>query len=169
MILWVYSIIFDRLSKNGKTYLEDTTKHLNEYGDNGLRTLALAYKKLEESEFSDWNNEFLKAKSSIGSDRDVNLERVSDMMERDLVLVGATAVEDKLQKGVCLCFVSEVQCTSYILHPTFCIYLHFLLMQVPECIDKLAQAGLKIWVLTGDKMETAINIGCVLSSSSLPD
>lgn len=123
------SIIFDRLSKNGKTYLEDTTKHLNEYGDNGLRTLALAYKKLEESEFSDWNNEFLKAKSSIGSDRDVNLERVSDMMERDLVLVGATAVEDKLQKGV------------------------------PECIDKLAQAGLKIWVLTGDKMETAINIG----------
>lgn len=123
------SIIFERLSKNGKQYLEDTTKHLNDYGDNGLRTLALAYKKLEESEFSDWNNEFVKAKSSIGSDRDVNLERVSDMMERDLILVGATAVEDKLQKGV------------------------------PECIDKLAQAGLKLWVLTGDKMETAINIG----------
>ena len=34
--------------------------------------------------------------------------------------------------------------------------------QVPECIDKLAQAGIKIWVLTGDKMETAINIGCAL-------
>lgn len=33
--------------------------------------------------------------------------------------------------------------------------------QVPQCIDKLAQAGLKIWVLTGDKMETAINIGSV--------
>jgi len=33
--------------------------------------------------------------------------------------------------------------------------------QVPECIDKLAQAGIKIWVLTGDKMETAINIGYV--------
>lgn len=31
--------------------------------------------------------------------------------------------------------------------------------QVPECIDKLAQAGIKIWILTGDKMETAINIG----------
>lgn len=31
--------------------------------------------------------------------------------------------------------------------------------QVPGCIDKLAQAGIKIWVLTGDKMETAINIG----------
>ncbi|GAA0186789.1 primary active transporter [Lithospermum erythrorhizon] len=30
---------------------------------------------------------------------------------------------------------------------------------VPECIDKLQNAGIKIWVLTGDKMETAINIG----------
>lgn len=33
------------------------------------------------------------------------------------------------------------------------------LNQVPDCIDKLAQAGIKLWVLTGDKMETAINIG----------
>lgn len=35
----------------------------------------------------------------------------------------------------------------------------FFCLQVPECIDRLAQAGLKIWVLTGDKQETAINIG----------
>ncbi|CAL5343173.1 unnamed protein product [Camellia sinensis] len=35
--------------------------------------------------------------------------------------------------------------------------------KVPECIDKLAQAGIKIWVLTGDKMETAINIGDFVS------
>ncbi|XP_022721549.1 probable phospholipid-transporting ATPase 4 [Durio zibethinus] len=123
------SIIFDRLSKNGRLYLEDTTRHLNEYGEAGLRTLALAYRKLEESEYSAWNNEFQKAKTSIGADRETMLEKVAEMMERDLILVGATAVEDKLQKGV------------------------------PQCIDKLAQAGLKIWVLTGDKMETAINIG----------
>ncbi|XP_051147937.1 probable phospholipid-transporting ATPase 4 [Andrographis paniculata] len=127
------SIIFDRLAKDGKKYLESTTKHLNEYGEAGLRTLALAYKKLDEAEFSAWNEEFTKAKTLFGGDREANLERVSDMMERDLILVGATAVEDKLQKGV------------------------------PQCIDKLAQAGLKIWVLTGDKMETAINIGFACS------
>ncbi|KAJ4952234.1 hypothetical protein NE237_029066 [Protea cynaroides] len=127
------SIIFDRLAKNGRRFEEDTTKHLNEYGESGLRTLALAYKKLEEPEYSAWNSEFLRAKTTIGSDREAMLERVSDMMERDLILVGATAVEDKLQKGV------------------------------PQCIDKLAQAGLKIWVLTGDKMETAINIGYACS------
>lgn len=127
------SIIFDRLSKNGRMYEEATTRHLNEYGEAGLRTLALAYKKLDESEYTAWNNEFVKAKTSIGADRDIMLERVADMMERELILVGATAVEDKLQKGV------------------------------PQCIDKLAQAGLKLWVLTGDKMETAINIGYACS------
>jgi len=39
---------------------------------------------------------------------------------------------------------------------------------VPECIEQLRAAGLKIWVLTGDKVETAINIGyaCSLLSSS---
>lgn len=88
------------MSKNGKMYLDATTKHLNEYGDCGLRTLALAYRKLDEQEYSAWNNEFQKAKSAVGADRDVMLERVSDMMEKELILVGATAVEDKLQKGV---------------------------------------------------------------------
>ncbi|KAL0441390.1 UNVERIFIED_CONTAM: putative phospholipid-transporting ATPase 4 [Sesamum radiatum] len=127
------SIIFDRLSSDGRMYLEATTKHLNDYGEAGLRTLALAYKKLDEAEYSAWNDEFMKAKTSFGADREANLERVSDMMERELILVGATAVEDKLQEGV------------------------------PQCIDKLALAGLKIWVLTGDKMETAINIGFACS------
>ena len=81
-------------------YEEATTKHLNDYGEAGLRTLALAYRKLEESEYTAWNDEFVKAKTSIGGDREAMLERVSDMVERDLILIGATAVEDKLQQGV---------------------------------------------------------------------
>ncbi|XP_035838349.1 probable phospholipid-transporting ATPase 4 [Helianthus annuus] len=129
----LYSIIFDRLSKNGRLYEEATKKHLNEYAEAGLRTLAFAYRKLDISEYSSWNGEFSKAKTSIGGERDTMLEHLSDIMEKDLILVGATAVEDKLQQGV------------------------------PQCIDKLAQAGLKLWVLTGDKMETAINIGFACS------
>uniref|UniRef100_A0A7N0UB60 Phospholipid-transporting ATPase n=1 Tax=Kalanchoe fedtschenkoi TaxID=63787 RepID=A0A7N0UB60_KALFE len=127
------SIIFDRLSKNGRQYEQVTAKHLNEYGEAGLRTLALAYKKLKEPDYVAWNNEYNKARTAIGGDREAMLEQISELMEKDLILVGATAVEDKLQKGV------------------------------PQCIDKLAQAGLKIWVLTGDKMETAINIGFACS------
>ncbi|KAL0415084.1 UNVERIFIED_CONTAM: putative phospholipid-transporting ATPase 7 [Sesamum latifolium] len=67
------SIIFDRLSSDGRMYQEATTKHLNDYGEAGLRTLALSYKKLDEAEFSAWNDEFMKAKTSFGADREANL------------------------------------------------------------------------------------------------
>ncbi|KAI3902897.1 hypothetical protein MKX01_040124, partial [Papaver californicum] len=92
-------IIFDRLSEDGRHYQYKTSGHLNMYGECGLRTLALAYKKLDESEYHDWNSKFQKAKTSMGADREAMLEDLSDMMEKDLILVGATAVEDKLQKG----------------------------------------------------------------------
>lgn len=95
------SIIFDRLANNGKKYLEETTKQLNEYGELGLRTLALAYRTIEESEYQAWNMEFTQAKTTVGPNRDNLLEHAIEMIERELHLVGATAVEDKLQKGVC--------------------------------------------------------------------
>ena len=62
-------------------------------------------------------------------DRTGRLNAVAAMIEVDLQIVGATAIEDKLQIGV------------------------------PETIASLAEAGIKTWVLTGDKVETAINIG----------
>jgi phospholipid-translocating ATPase len=61
--------------------------------------------------------------------REDKLEEVSDRIENHLWLVGGTAIEDRLQDGV------------------------------PESISLLGQAGIKLWVLTGDKVETAINIG----------
>jgi len=54
-------------------------------------------------------------------DRDAQLNEVYEDIERDLKLLGATAIEDKLQDGV------------------------------PEAIANLSLAGIKIWVLTGDK------------------
>merc|ERR1740133_624551 len=54
---------------------------------------------------------------------------VAELIEKDMVLVGASAIEDKLQD------------------------------EVPQTIADIRAAGIKIWVLTGDKMETAINIG----------
>lgn len=61
--------------------------------------------------------------------REDKLEEVSDRIENQLWLIGGTAIEDRLQDGV------------------------------PESISLLGQAGIKLWVLTGDKVETAINIG----------
>lgn len=57
------------------------------------------------------------------------LDAVENEIEHSLKLIGATAIEDKLQDGV------------------------------PEAIAKLLQADINVWVLTGDKQETAINIG----------
>ncbi|XP_059453929.1 putative phospholipid-transporting ATPase 9 [Corylus avellana] len=127
------SVMFERLAKNGREFEEKTREHINEYADAGLRTLVLAYRELDDEEHNEFNAEFTKAKNSLSTDRDEMIEEVAEKIERNLILLGATAVEDKLQSGV------------------------------PECIDKLAQAGIKIWVLTGDKMETAINIGFACS------
>ncbi|XP_055809790.1 putative phospholipid-transporting ATPase 9 [Solanum dulcamara] len=127
------SIMFERLGKNGRKFEQETREHVNEYADAGLRTLILAYRELSEEEYKTFNEKFLEAKNSVSEDREAIIDEVTDKIEKDLILLGATAVEDKLQPGV------------------------------PDCIDKLAQAGIKIWVLTGDKMETAINIGYACS------
>ncbi|KAJ9554072.1 hypothetical protein OSB04_018117 [Centaurea solstitialis] len=127
------SVMFDRLAKNGRRFEENTKAHVHDYADAGLRTLILAYRELAEDEYKEFNEKFLEAKNSVSADRDDLIDETTEEIEKDLILLGATAVEDKLQKGV------------------------------PECIDKLAQAGIKIWVLTGDKMETAINIGFACS------
>jgi phospholipid-translocating ATPase len=86
-------------------YEVDTTRHLNECGEAGLRTLALSYRVLDELEYSSWNAEFLKARPLI-KQIELQLERY-ELIERELIIVGATTVEDKLQKGVnysCLTF-----------------------------------------------------------------
>ncbi|KAK5662899.1 hypothetical protein OQA88_6310 [Cercophora sp. LCS_1] len=61
--------------------------------------------------------------------REEKLEEVADKIEQDFTLLGGTAIEDRLQDGV------------------------------PDTIALLGDAGIKLWVLTGDKVETAINIG----------
>ncbi|TFB04608.1 putative phospholipid-transporting ATPase DNF3 [Trichoderma ghanense] len=62
-------------------------------------------------------------------DRQERIELAAEQIEEQFELGGATAIEDKLQDGV------------------------------PETIDKLRRANIKVWMLTGDKRETAINIG----------
>lgn len=127
------SIMFNRLANDGKVFEEQTKEHINEYADAGLRTLVLAYRELDEDEYNAFDKAFTEAKNLMSVDREEIIDKAADTVEKDLILLGATAVEDKLQHGV------------------------------PECIDKLAQAGIKLWVLTGDKMETAINIGFACS------
>lgn len=96
----VFSIIFDRLAENGRSYQQATTLHLSNYAEDGFRTLAFAYRKLEAAEYEQWNSIFKVAKTTIGPEREEVLEKASEMIEKDLILLGVAAVEDKLQKGV---------------------------------------------------------------------
>mmetsp|Transcript_24073 Transcript_24073/g.66728 ORF Transcript_24073/g.66728 Transcript_24073/m.66728 type:complete len:1719 (+) Transcript_24073:215-5371(+) len=102
--------------------------HLGEFASEGLRTLVLGVRFLNDTECDEWLQKYGTAASSV-KDRDKMLMDAALEIERDLHIVGATAVEDKLQSGV------------------------------PDTIATLENAGIKLWVLTGDKKETAIEIG----------
>jgi phospholipid-translocating ATPase len=92
--------MFERLSSSESTYAEATQQHINEYADAGLRTLVLAYRQLDDAEYTKFDRKFTAAKNSVSADRDELIEEAADLLERELILLGATAVEDKLQKGV---------------------------------------------------------------------
>ncbi|PSS00816.1 phospholipid-translocating P-type ATPase [Coniella lustricola] len=100
----------------------------------GLRTLVVGRKRLSAAEYAEFKNKYNEASLAI-SGRDVGMQRVvSQYLERDLELLGVTGVEDKLQKDV------------------------------KPSLELLRNAGIKIWMLTGDKVETA---RCVAVSSKL--
>lgn len=120
------AVIFARLAPGQSADI--TEQHLHDFAVEGLRTLCLAYADLDEGWFQEWHRRYREASSQIAN-REEAIERITDEIERNLTLIGATAIEDKLQEGV------------------------------PETLKKLEQAGIKVWVLTGDKQETAINIG----------
>ena len=102
-------------------------KHLDDFATEGLRTLVFAQRELTQEEYTSWKKLYTDATTSLVNRQD-RIEAAGEMIEQSLDLLGATAIEDKLQKGV------------------------------PETIDKLRRANMKIWMLTGDKRETAINI-----------
>ncbi|XP_005730678.1 phospholipid-transporting ATPase ID [Maylandia zebra] len=122
------TIIYERLHQSCSKLMDVTTEHLNEFAGDGLRTLALAYKDLDEEYFNQWIQRHHEANTAL-EDREGKLDQLYEEIEKDLLLLGATAIEDKLQDGV------------------------------PQTIEQLSKADIKIWVLTGDKQETAENIG----------
>ncbi|KAK5870750.1 hypothetical protein PBY51_003671 [Eleginops maclovinus] len=122
------TIIYERLHLSCSKLMDVTTEHLNEFAGEGLRTLVLAYKDLDEEYFNQWKQRHHEA-STLLDDRESKLDELYEEIEKDLLLLGASAIEDKLQDGV------------------------------PQTIEQLSKADIKIWVLTGDKQETAENIG----------
>ncbi|EDX13275.1 GD20604 [Drosophila simulans] len=134
------NVIYDRLHGGQEDLKARTQDHLNKFAGEGLRTLALAERRLTEQYYNDWRSRQQEAALSMDS-REQKLNAIYEEIESEMQLVGVTAIEDKLQDGV------------------------------PKSIANLQNAGIKIWVLTGDKQETAINIGysCQLLTDELAD
>ncbi|XBW34991.1 hypothetical protein QEN19_000556 [Hanseniaspora menglaensis] len=135
------TVILERLDyedSDATKYVDSTTKHLEDYAVEGLRTLCIAHRNLSEIEYKEWQIEYLEASTSI-VDRANKIDAVAEIIESKLKLLGCTAIEDKLQD------------------------------KVSETIQNLQDANIKVWVLTGDKQETAINIGmsCKLLSEDM--
>ncbi|KAH6894066.1 hypothetical protein B0T10DRAFT_399522 [Thelonectria olida] len=123
------TVIYSRLKKGEQKELrKETADHLEMFAREGLRTLCIAHKELSEDGYKAWKREHDVAATAL-EDREDKLEAVAELIEQDLLLLGGTAIEDRLQDGV------------------------------PDTIALLGDAGIKLWVLTGDKVETAINIG----------
>lgn len=121
-------LVDESLVLDEPTVIERCFTHINDYATEGLRTLLYGYRFMDEQEYQGWKKLYLDATTSLVNRQEL-IEQAGDIVEQNLELAGATAIEDKLQKGV------------------------------PEAIDKLRRANIKMWMLTGDKRETAINIG----------
>lgn len=132
------TVIYDRLAE--KNLAELTSKHIQKFAHEGYRTLCCAYTEINEDKYNQWCLGFKEANLKYGDAKTKQIESCIAELERDLILLGATAIEDKLQDDV------------------------------PETIDTLLKAGMNFWLLTGDKQETAINVGfsCKLLSRDMP-
>jgi phospholipid-transporting ATPase len=122
----------------GNHDLEHSRMFLSEFASEGLRTLVLGYRQLEEQEWVQWNDRYAEATCALDN-REEKVMAAAAEIETGLLLAGTTAIEDQLQDGV------------------------------SRCIQQLFKANIKVWMLTGDKLETADNIGrsCQLLTSDM--
>ena len=129
------SIMMSLLEDN--TDLASLDQKLNEFAKEGLRTLVLAKRQVPAPEANNWLEKWenlLKANSD-----EKELHSHAEAIEKNLKIVGVSAVEDKLQEGV------------------------------PETIALLISANVRVWMLTGDKQQTAVEIAksCNLIQESM--
>ena len=128
------SVMLPLVSSTERDMTRQTERHLEDHANDGLRTLIVAQRTIDPKTFSEWQQRYRTATVDLAEiekkEKELpnEIERLMGEIEVGLSLVGSTAIEDKLQVGV------------------------------PKAITDMGRAGIAVWVLTGDKEETAINI-----------
>ncbi|PSN55951.1 hypothetical protein C0J52_02130 [Blattella germanica] len=105
-----------------------TLQHIADFALRGLRTLVVGIRKLSIPEYSQLAAQVERSRQTLSTRRASIIAATYNKLESSLTLLGATGVEDQLQEGV------------------------------QETLESLRAAGIKVWILTGDKVETAVNI-----------
>ena len=101
---------------------------LYQYSIEGLRTLLVAQRNISKEEYQKFKATYVSIQKQIGPEKEQKLFNLFDNMEQKLRFIGCSAIEDKLQEGVSV------------------------------TIAKLMVADIRFFMLTGDKLETAIEI-----------
>lgn len=120
------SVLLSRCNLKNQDF-DTTLAHIEQFSASGLRTLVLAKRELSTAEAEEFSKKYVTAKNAL-YDKNKRLEEIAEEIEKNLEIVGVTAIEDKVHEGV------------------------------SETIGNLTRAGIKVCILTGDKSETALNI-----------
>lgn len=100
----------------------------------GLRTLVVGRRKLTQDNWLVFERAYKAARVQVEDRNQAMARAIEEHLENNLELLGLTGVEDKLQEDVKM------------------------------TLELLRNAGIKVWMLTGDKIETAT---CIAISSKL--
>uniref|UniRef100_A0A0X3P709 Phospholipid-transporting ATPase n=1 Tax=Schistocephalus solidus TaxID=70667 RepID=A0A0X3P709_SCHSO len=115
-------------SQSSAEIRDDVMRKVTAFACVGFRTLVFAMREVNPEEYSGLLVELNRAQGLVGENRVLELKMVHAKIESKMTLIGVSAVEDKLQPGV------------------------------RHCVRSLRAAGIQIWVLTGDKEETAVRV-----------
>ena len=132
-------------SINSSRFMENLACQVGSWAEEAFRTMVFGYKPLLPDQFSAWLEAYEKVsedpqqKELRRNGKRNKIDRMEEELETGLILQGATAIEDSLQDGV------------------------------PETLEELSNAGIHIWMITGDKVGTAKNIAVACNLLKLPE
>ena len=129
-------LVLPRLANHNS--IDFTLQKLNQSAEIGLRTQLMCVKYITQDEWLSFKENYNKAKCDL-KNKDENVAKIQGEFEQNFIILGSTAIEDKLQD------------------------------QVADTIEFIRNAGIKLWVLTGDKVSTAKNIAysCALINNQM--
>jgi magnesium-transporting ATPase (P-type) len=126
------TVILQKIDKFSiENILPRSKEHLDSFAKRGLRTLCYSYKQLGEDELAAWESNYNEIKYQAINNKSLSskVEETISSLESGLTLLGVTALEDKLQENV------------------------------KNDLQEYIEAGINVWMITGDKMDTAESIG----------